>query len=617
MATRYLKIGIRHLGGAVARLRIWLWTRSPWLRRAGDGLPKTILSNGREASASGQNLPSVRMPIRFKITVPYMLLALALAMTAAFVVTRILFDSLEERFTNQLIETGKLASSWMVREEDRLLETLRLVANTEGVDAAIHAGDGEQLRQIIYPLAVNAQEEVVEVLSTEGIAVLSMRHRPAGNVEDYAFTQGGDAYRNWPFVRQVLTAQADARGDKFAGMVVTANGPVFYVAGPVYDQRGQRVGAVLIGKTLTALARQIRSETLAQVSLYTGEGEILATTFFEGTPLAPETTAEVKTRGSEISFLREVDIDGIGYAELLGVWRARGDVDLGVIGTALPESFLIQTSSFTRLQIFAVATLGFLLVIYIGTYVANRITKPLLSVVQASSEVATGNFDVQLDLKGNDEVTVLADSFNRMVSNLKLSQDQLIRAYDSTLEGWSKALELRDEETEGHTQRVTALTLRLAVALGVPEEQLGDMRRGALLHDIGKMAVPDSILMKPGSLSDEEWDVMKKHPQHAYDMLWPIEYLRPALDIPYCHHERWDGSGYPRGLKGEEIPVAARIFAVADVWDALTSDRPYRPAMSDLEAYTIILEQRGVKLDPDVVDAFIQLPEYEQRMKAA
>ena len=178
-------------------------------------------------------------------------------------------------------------------------------------------------------------------------------------------------------------------------------------------------------------------------------------------------------------------------------------------------------------------------------------------------------------------------------------------AYDATIEGWSRAMDLRDEETEGHTQRVTDLTLKLARLMGIRDDQLIHIRRGALLHDMGKLGIPDQILLKPGKLTDDEWVIMRKHPVYAYDMLSSIEYLRPALDIPYCHHEKWDGSGYPRGLKGEEIPLAARIFAVIDAWDALTSDRPYRKAWSREKTLAYIREQTGSHFDPQVVEVFL------------
>ncbi|MCX7608066.1 MAG: HD domain-containing protein, partial [Anaerolineales bacterium] len=185
--------------------------------------------------------------------------------------------------------------------------------------------------------------------------------------------------------------------------------------------------------------------------------------------------------------------------------------------------------------------------------------------------------------------------------------EDLAQAYDNTLAGWARALELRDEQTQDHTRRVTEMALQLARALGLPEDQLVHIRRGAILHDIGKMGIPDAILHKPGPLTPEEEELMRQHPQFAYEMLYPIEFLRPALDIPYCHHERWDGTGYPRGLKGEEIPLAARIFAVVDNWDALISDRPYRPAWSKARAREYLRQQAGKMFDPKIVEVFLSL----------
>lgn len=192
-------------------------------------------------------------------------------------------------------------------------------------------------------------------------------------------------------------------------------------------------------------------------------------------------------------------------------------------------------------------------------------------------------------------------------AKLRDANTQLLSAYEATIEGWSHALDLRDRETEGHSRRVTQLTVKLAQALGIDDNEIMHIRRGALLHDMGKIGIPDSILHKPDKLTDEEWKIMRQHPQLAYDMLYPIEYLRPALEIPLTHHEKWDGSGYPRGLKGEEIPIVARLFAVVDVWDALTSDRPYRPAWSLEQALAYIREQSGKHFDPQVVDLFFKV----------
>ncbi len=194
-----------------------------------------------------------------------------------------------------------------------------------------------------------------------------------------------------------------------------------------------------------------------------------------------------------------------------------------------------------------------------------------------------------------------------LFDNLQRSNTELALAYDATIEGWSRALDLRDKETEGHTQRVAEMTERLARAMSISNSEIIHIRRGALLHDIGKMGVPDNILLKPDKLTEEEWDVMRRHPQYAFDMLAPTDFLKPALDIPYCHHEKWDGTGYPRRLQGEQIPLAARIFAVVDVWDALRSDRPYRPGWTEEKVREYIFEQSGKHFEPQVVEAFLRI----------
>ncbi len=209
--------------------------------------------------------------------------------------------------------------------------------------------------------------------------------------------------------------------------------------------------------------------------------------------------------------------------------------------------------------------------------------------------------------------TAIAVDNAQLFRDLEKSNMDLAVAYETTLEGWARTLELKDRETEGHSQRVVDLTMRLAKKLGISDENLEHVRRGALLHDIGKMGVPDSILLKPGKLDEDDWAIMKKHPIFARDMLLSIPFLKPAIDIPYCHHEKWDGSGYPQGLHGEDIPLSARIFAIVDVWDALRSERPYRPAWSDEEALEEIRRGKGSHFDPVVVEAFFDLMKMEKR----
>lgn len=202
-----------------------------------------------------------------------------------------------------------------------------------------------------------------------------------------------------------------------------------------------------------------------------------------------------------------------------------------------------------------------------------------------------------------------------LFDDLQRSNAELMLAYDATLEGWVRALDLRDKETEGHTQRVTDMTAELAASMDISGLELADVRRGTLLHDIGKLATPARILLKPGALTDEEREIMCRHPGYAHEWLSPIPFLRRAMEIPYGHHEKWDGTGYPRGLKGEQIPLSARIFALVDAWDALLSDRPYRAGWAELKVREHIRSLAGMHFDPSIAEIFLR--HVQRRLAAA
>jgi len=243
---------------------------------------------------------------------------------------------------------------------------------------------------------------------------------------------------------------------------------------------------------------------------------------------------------------------------------------------------------------------------YVGVpLIAKGQVKGVLEVFQRSPLVFKAEWFNFLEVLGGQAAIAVDNS--QLLQGMQRSTMEIIVAYDATIEGWSHAMDLRDKETEGHTQRVTTLTLNLARAFGIREADIIHIQRGGLLHDIGKIGVPDGILLKPDKLTDAEWEIMRQHPAFAYNMLAPISYLKNAIDIPYCHHEKWDGTGYPRKLKGEEIPIAARLFAIADVWDALTSDRPYRKAWSKEKTIAYIKEQSGSHFDPQIVAVFLNM----------
>jgi putative nucleotidyltransferase with HDIG domain/PAS domain S-box-containing protein len=263
---------------------------------------------------------------------------------------------------------------------------------------------------------------------------------------------------------------------------------------------------------------------------------------------------------------------------------------------------LDDSPGFTRMSL--IEGEGF--VTYIGTplLVKGKI-KGVLEVFHRSPFNVKQDWLDYMDMLAG-QVAIAVDNAT-LFRDLQRSKAELMLAYEATLEGWSAALDLRDHETEGHTKRVTTMAMELAEQMGVRETDLLNIRRGSLLHDIGKMGIPDNILLKPDKLTDDEWEHMRMHAVYAYKLLSNIDYLRDALDIPYCHHEKWNGTGYPRGLKGEEIPLSARIFAVADVYDALTSDRPYRMGWSHERAVEYIRQQSGHYFDPKVVDVFLRL----------
>lgn len=557
----------------------------------------------------------IRFPIRLKVTLPYLILALIIAVVSAYLVTRVVLDTIEERFTNQLIETRKLASEMIVQEEDRLLETLRLISHTDGFSQAIKGEDSETLREIAYPLLVNSSIEALEIINQTGTSLLSLHHRSGGGIEEYEVTRGDISLQELDIVQKIVNEESDEVGDKFSGLVSASWGDYLYVAGPVFDQNHNLAGIILVGDSLTKVTQSIREATLSQVTIYNLDGLEIDTTFLDSDAyLSDDIQAEIISRQEDESYMRDRISTGIEYKEILAPLEVRSGTDVGFLGTSLAQTFLVRVSSGTKFQILSFAAVSFLFSILAGIFTADRFTRPLLKVVDASSEVAAGNLNISVIPTGNDEVTELTNSFNSMVSSLLRSKSDLVQAhletvnaYDMTIEGWCKALELRDDVTEGHTHRVTEMTIEIARSLGFGEDELIHVRRGALMHDIGKMAIPDSILKKPGKLTTEEWLEMRKHPQYAYEMLHPISYLRPALNIPYCHHEKWDGSGYPRGLKGQEIPLEARIFAIADVFDALSSDRPYRNALPVPKVLQIIQESRGSHFDPQVVDAFSRM----------
>ncbi len=554
----------------------------------------------------------IQLSVRTKITIPYLILAMIVAFVAIMTAYKIILENMDTRFNNQLYEARLVASKEMVNVEQQMLETLRLISNTSGISQAIVDQDSTTLRNLSIRIAINNQTELVQFLDMQGQIILSLQHKTGGLLEEYGSSTGGEAVqKNWPFVQAVLEGKSDKYGDKFAGFSQASLGKYFYVDGPVFDDNGKQIGVIIIGESMESLALQLRAKSLGQVTFYDMSGNPITSTLSASVSgLSEANVKTILTHQNSSSFRsnggdRKMQFESLTYSELLGPWEIRSITDIGIMGVALAQNTLVSASLPIRIAILALASLSLFFIMIIGANLARLITTPIIDLVSASKEVASGNLEIKVEPRSNDEIALLGTNFNQMVTSLDKSQKDLLGAYDTTLVGWCKALELRDHETEGHTLRVTEMTVELARAYGLSEGEITQIRRGALLHDIGKVGVPDNILRKPGPLTEEEWKIMHQHPQMAYDMLKDIEYLKPAMDIPYCHHERWDGSGYPNRLKGKEIPLAARLFSIVDSWDAMTAKRPYRDPMSIANTKKSIHADKSTRFDPELVDFFM------------
>ena len=410
---------------------------SSWIDKALAKLSiKPALLGGRQPPASP--IPKVRVSMRLKITLPYAILAGMLAIAAAYLVSRFVLESIHDRFISQLVDAGKLSMDWMVNEENRLLNTLRTVANTAGVREAVIGGDALTLREIVLPILISQQEELLDILNMDGSTLLSLHHRSGGGVADYDATQDGMVLAGLDFLQPIFQGTIDEEGrDKFSGLTQVEGKDVFYISGPIRDEDNTPIGVVLLGKTLDSLARQNRQETLAQVSFYRPDGSLLVSTLLDTELVQPLSTTlaqdvllrqDVESNVRNLTTARTPMVDqqirslfvaSGNYSEILSPWEVRGGADLGIMGTSLAENSLMRPTLITRVQTFLIVAAAFLGVIIFGFLLGNQLTQPLARVVQATTKVASGNLEVKVPATGNDEVAVLAHAFNYMVSGLQ------------------------------------------------------------------------------------------------------------------------------------------------------------------------------------------------------
>jgi len=550
--------------------------------------------------------------IRWKIVLPYAFLTVVLAAAGSYVATHLVTGSLSERFDNQLAEAGRVVADAVVRKERDHLETVRAVAFTEGVPEAVQKADEVALAKLVGPVAANDKVERLEVLGAAGQRLRTFSLTNA-NTLIYEELPDSDNPAAWPLVQQTLQGKADLLGDKYAQIVKTSEGFVLYTSGPIIAG-GKVVGAVLVGTTLDSFVRQTKATALADVTIYDFLGRPLASTFARadqasagearlaiGAEALDEATAGVTTREDRTLWGRDYDL-------VYGRLQVR-DQAVGLYSAGLPTDFMFSAGSTTRTRVALLFGVGMAAVLGIGLFLAHRLTQPILRLVRAARLVSAGDLTARSGIKSSDEIGVLASSFDDMT-------DKLQRQHLATIKALTSAIDARDPHTMGHSVRVGQLSVVLGRHMGLEDAVLARLEIGGYLHDIGKIGIRDAILLKPGSLTPEERRVIQEHPRIGLAILDPVDLPREVIEFVESHHERLDGSGYPHGSREDAVTMVARIAAVADVFDAVTSVRPYRGPMLPDEALAMLRSQTGQLFDPEVVEALAAVLEEWTRRRA-
>jgi putative nucleotidyltransferase with HDIG domain len=560
----------------------------------------------------GRGLAYPLRHIRWKIIAPYAVLVVILAGAGTYIATDLVTGSLEERFENQLAEASRVTSDAVVRRERQHLEVVRGISFTQGVAAATEARDAQDLSDLVTPLAANNRAELVEVLNTRGQRVLGLRLSNPQELTYQPLADVGDRAA-WEIVQSVLAGETDALGDKFAQIVETQRGYALYTSGPLYDG-DHLVGVVLVGSTLDSFLPIAKGESLADVTIYDFAGTPLASTFAdaasaEEADLTPD-RAVVEEFGQPEALRETKTLFGRDFDLLYGELSVR-DQSVGIYSVALPSSFILNAAGTTRLQMGLVFAIATAVVLLTGWLLARNLTNPLLRLVWTARAVTGGDLTARSGVQTPDEVGVLATSFDKMTERLQ-------RQHLATVRALTSAIDARDPYTAGHSARVGQLAVMLGEYLDLPESLVQHLEIGGYLHDIGKIGVRDNVLLKPGDLTEHERELIERHPTVGLDILTPVELAPEVIAFVSGHHEKLDGSGYPAGRKGGELSIIARIATVADIYDALTTDRPYRGAMTPDVALSI-LSREGFegKLDTQVLSALdAVLPHWERRRKS-
>jgi putative nucleotidyltransferase with HDIG domain len=539
----------------------------------------------------------MRLSLRAKIVGPFVLIVALIGTIGTAAVTALVTSEAVAEFNGSLLRASLLANDHLSLVEAARLTTLRAAAATTGVPEATTSHDTAALQRLLTPVVANAAVPslLLRMLDRQGNQVIVLG--PDGAATSQSST--GD-FASEPAVAAVLAGRTDAQGDKYVFLRTDSAGTTLYWTGPIRGLSGQVVGVALVGEPLAAIASGIRSSGADQLTFYGTNGDVLLSSL-SSTVALPAATRGTVQPDRPATFSQSSS--GRSYMNLVSDWTMR-KVQLGYLAVALNTAQLQAGLDHLRLLLLILFAAAALITLVIGLGLAGAITRPVQRLVGAMGAVAAGDLSQRAPVGPSDEIGYLGKVFNLMTIGLQEKTQALEDTYFAAIEALARAIDARDPYTYGHSARVAAFSLEIADQLGYPKDKREGLRRAALLHDIGKIGIEDHILRKTGALNYIEAKEMREHPVIGHQMLKDVPFLHSSLSGIRHHHERWDGAGYPDTLSGETIPLQVRILSVADVFDALTSDRPYRSAMSVAEATEMIEREAGRQFDPAVVAAF-------------
>ncbi len=556
-----------------------------------------------EAASAGHR--RVRLRVGHKVLLPFLCLSLITGVAASAIVGLQVALTRRAQVDATAIRLEDSVSSSFAIYEQRQLTDVRTLKGTLGVPEALNNGDRARLQQLLFPVVANQLPDPLTALAvnTRGDVTLQV----GADVRQPAVCRcsSGGSVSTWPDVARSIANHADKYGPKYVGLESTPAGPVLYTVSPVL-LNGASVGGMIVYEPLSALLAETYRGSSLVAAVYTPAGTILA-----ATPDFPRSGANLPAsqRDQAVSGSAVVHTSvggGSGAEEIFYVpWKLRHAV-YGYAAVVVPASALFGAQADITQMLASIFVGVALLTFVVAFFVARLITKPLHLLMRATDEVAHGNLGHRAQVTTSDEVGTLTESFNRMTESLERRTDELHRNTEATVLTLADAIDARDPYTHGHSVRVATYSLAIARAFELDESLLPQVEQGCLVHDIGKIGIRDDVLRKPGRLDDGEWEAMREHPTIGYQMLRHLQWSDEVMDIVRYHHERWDGKGYPHGLAGEEIPLLARLVAIADTFDAMTSDRPYRTAFPAEKAVKEIKEGAGTQFDERAVAAFLK-----------